>query len=96
MLIFYIKRIDNWFGDEGATFLSDALKVNSSLKVLNLSGLMMRIKCVPKTAFFFCELVDGIEFAENEIKTEGAKALFESLKLNSSLTELKLKCMGNG
>ena len=44
----------------------------------------------------FCELVDGIEFAENEIKTEGAKALFESLKLNSSLTELKLKCMGNG
>ena len=46
--------------------------------------------------FFFCELVDGIEFAENEIKTEGAKALFESLKLNSSLTELKLKCMGNG
>ena len=77
--------------------MSDALKVNSSLKVLNLSGLMMRIKCVPKTAFFFfCELVDGIEFAENEIKTEGAKALFESLKLNSSLTKLKLKCMGNG
>ena len=75
--------------------MSDALKVNSSLKVLNLSGLMMRIKCAPKTAFF-CELVDGIEFAENEIKTEGAKALFESLKLNSSLTKLKLKCMGNG
>ena len=33
-----IKLIDNHIGDEGAKTISEALKINSSLTELNLSG----------------------------------------------------------
>ena len=81
------KQAENWFGDEGASALSEALKTNTTLQSLNL----------------FCEQEESEEdgwFADiannkhkqagNGIGAEGARALCEALKDNTTLQSLDL------
>ena len=66
--------------------MSELLKINSSLRILNLSGdeeirTEMRVEN---------EKNDHEKWIGNKIRDEGAEALSESLKINTSLTELDL------
>jgi hypothetical protein len=67
----------NNIGNEGAIKLSEALKSNSSLSDLNLSG-------------DTCCLISFSLNTENKIGNEGAIQLFEALKSNTSITSLNL------
>ena len=81
------KWTGNGIGAEGASKISETLKVNTTLTVLNLSG-------VNKNK----ELKGGWNENEmnkwtgNGIGDSGARKISESLKVNTTLTELDLGC----
>ncbi len=84
---------NNDIGDEGACALGDGLKANSSLEYLEL------VRLFHIYIFFvaFWDMVQGDMHAltlllqdNNDIGDEGARALGNSLKVNSSLLFLKL------
>ena len=84
-----ITSTGNKIGDTGATSLSEALKSNTTLTQLNLGGEDKRRK-TQKT------LIDNSLFSilitstGNNIGDTGAASLSESLKSNTTLTELNL------
>ena len=74
----------NDIGSSGASSLSEALKVNSSLTQLDLDGtfdLMM----------FHSLFIIISHSIWNNIGESGASSLSEALKVNSSLTHLNLR-----
>jgi len=73
----------NEIGLDGAGMISEALKCNSSLTVLDLSGDEIQSIVVKWRN-------EANEWIENEIETEGAGMISEALKCNSSLTQLNL------
>ena len=82
MIIIESHSIWNNIGDSGATSLSSALKVNSSLTQLNLemSLLLDMIELI---------IVESYSIWNN-IGDSGATSLSEALEVNSSLTQLNL------
>src|SRR5579859_5118575 len=80
----------NKIGSEGALALAESLKQNTTLTNLNLestselSGLMFCMRVVILISGMFCLV--------NEIGYEGALALAESLKQNTTLANLILSC----
>ena len=87
---FLITSTGNEFGDTGATSLSDALKSNTTLTTLNLSGEDKRKKTHkrhPSTihSSFLITLTDNGKFGDS-----GAVPLSEALKSNTTLTKLDL------
>src|SRR3954469_14202228 len=88
-LIFYL--LDNNIGSEGAQALAESLKQNTTLTQLNLSSMSElggSIVCMfpVRSSWFFIYLVTGIG-------SEEAQALAESLKQNTTLTQLNLSSM---
>ena len=82
----------NIIGDTGATSLSDSLKTNTTLTELNLSCKDKRKKTHkrhPSTMNSFHFLFIS---TDNGIGDTGATSLSESLKTNTTLTELNLSC----
>jgi hypothetical protein len=64
--------------DEGAIQLSEALKFNSSLTLLNISGNILVV------------FISFLRNTENDIGPKGGMQLCEALKSNSSLTFLDI------
>ena len=73
---------DNNIGDDAAKLLSDALKTNTTLTSLDLSG--EEENMIDKKG----RNADWL--AGNQIGDEGAKAMSEMLKVNTTLTSLDL------
>ena len=77
---------DNGIGAEGAKAMSEGLKVNTTLKELNLGGDEEgKVKRKEK------ERMTG-----NEIGAEGAKSMSSMLKVNTTLKTLNLGCENEG
>ena len=76
------KETGNGIGTEGGVELSEALKVNSSLIILNLNSVKQRI--VKKMKWNNRNKID------NKLGDEGVSRLSESLKVNTTLTDLYL------
>ena len=76
----------NEFGDRGATSLSEALKVNTTITKLNLSCENRRhiIIFINNSLFFF------FTSTVNDIGDTGAISLGEALKSNKAITKLNL------
>ena len=86
---FLIATTDNNIGEEGATSLSESLKTNTTLTKLNLGGEEKK-----KTHKRHSSTIHSFPFlftsTENKIGDTGATSLSESLKSNTTLTELDL------
>lgn len=78
--------IENNIGDLGATSLSEALKVNTSITVLSLRCLCSFLSWL-MTFFFISE-----EWSGNKIGNDGVNALSAALGMNTSLAELDISC----
>ena len=78
----------NQIGVEGARALSDALKTNTTLTVLGLGGEQQDTRKHNKRARQAQWHVEWLE--DNKIDVEGARALCDALKTNTTLTELSL------
>ncbi len=83
---------DNKIGARGAHALAESLKQNTTLTELNLT-------CMLKTIIHACTTryssrpMRAYSYLVNNICDEGARALAESLKQNTTLTELNLRGM---
>ena len=89
-----LLSIDNKIGDTGATSLSEALKSNTTLTKLNLCRDNKRKKTHkrhPSTIHSFPFIFTP---TDNNVGDTGAASLSESLKSNTTLTELDLYCKG--
>ena len=86
-----IKSTVNDIGYTGATSLSDALKSNTTLTKLDLSGEHERnntqMASISHPLFF-----TPINRTGNKIGERGATSLSDALKSNTTLTELYLSC----
>ena len=83
----YEGWIDNNIGDEGVKTLGEALRINTSLTRLYLnSDEEIRDKIWHERT----KVMIQWEWKENNIGPEGVKSLSESLKINTTLTELNL------
>ena len=87
---FLFTSTGNKIGDKGATPLSEALKSNTTLTQLNLSGEDKR----RHTKDIHQQFTFSFHFTKtgNEIGDVGATSLSEALKSNTTLTELDLSC----
>ena len=87
--MFLLTPTDNEIGDRGATSLSEALKSNTTLTKLDLSGENKKKthKRHPLTNHSFLFLFTS---TDNNIGGTGATSLSELLKSNTTLTELNL------
>ena len=82
-----MKHTVNHIGDEGATSISESLKVNSTLTSIDLKSTVK----VNKTNHCCCSFKFTLSLFEgNSMGKEGLKALTQSLKINTTLTELVL------
>ena len=86
-LSFLFSSTDNEIGDTGATSLSESLKSNTTLTRFNLSCEDIRKK-TQKDIHKQFTLV--LLTTDNKIGERGATSLSESLKSNTTLTELDL------
>lgn len=78
--------VANKLGPEGAKYLSDALKRNTTLCKLNLRG------TCDYESYSSHELTPTInKHKANDIQANGVKYLSESLQYNSTLTSLDLR-----
>ena len=87
---FLYSSTGNKIGDAGATSLSESLKSNTTLTQLNLSGKDQRKnthKDIRQQITLFPFLFTS---TDNDIGERGATSLSESLKSNTTLTELNL------
>ena len=87
----HIKSIGNKIGETGTTSLSDALKSNTTLIELNLSGENKRNNTQmisTNNPFFFIIIIS----TDNAIGERGATSLSDALKSNTTLTKLDLSC----
>ena len=86
-----IKSTGNNIGETGASSLSDALKSNTTLTQIDLSGEDKRsntqMASINKPVFSIL-----IKSTENYIRETGVKALSDALKSNTTLTQLGLGC----
>ena len=73
-------KADNQIGQDGICALSEALKVNRTLKKLDLTSLQKR----PASAQFVC-LANKQRKTENWAGARGARVLGEALKTNTTL-----------
>ena len=83
------KQTGNVVCDEGACELSKALKGNTTLATLNLTSVKHRHASTKQEHDF---IKTFINIKGNEMSDEGACSLSEALKVNSTLTALKLGC----
>ena len=84
-----IKCAENNTKVKGTKALCEALKVNTTLAVLDLSG-KQKIVITKKSVRAFIVLAVP-QLAASFLGNDGAKALSELLMTNSSLTELTLE-----
>ena len=79
----------NYIRDTGATSLSDALKSNTTLTKLDLSGEQKKRNTQMKSVNnpLFSILIKSID---NDIRNGGGTSLSDALKSNTTLTELNL------
>jgi len=78
--------IANCVKSEGMNYLSEALKVNSTLTYLSLAGTHLNASmCI----VFISEMNDYIRIV-NKLRDECMKHLCEALKVNFSLNQLNL------
>ena len=84
-----IKSTGNNIGEAGATSLSDALKSNTTLTKLNLSGKYKRTRTIAPTSTPFFIVIKS---TANNYGIRGATSLSGALKSNVTLTELNLSC----
>src|SRR5438874_1794242 len=96
-LIFAYSFSANQIGDEGTRALAESLKENTSLTTLNLHCKLDRVDCYLQLRrgmqlMAYTYLNVAYSFPANQIGVEGARALAESLKENTSLTTLNLAC----
>ena len=83
------KQADNGIGAEGARALSEALKVNTTLQSLNLFGEQEQ----SVEDGWIADIANNKhQQAGNDIGEEGARALSDALKTNTSLQSLNLRC----
>ena len=82
-----LHSINNNIGDTGICSLSSALEVNSTLTSLDLRMCFVWIVFSVLFCYFICLL---FWFVMNNIGESGISSLSESLKVNSSLTQLNL------
>ena len=81
------KQADTKIGAEGARALRDALKTNTTLLSLNLPREQKKARKINE----FQELTTTkTKQADNKIGAEGARALSEALKTNTTLQTLNL------
>jgi hypothetical protein len=85
---------NNCIGDEGGKALGEALKVNTSVQILNLVSVFLLFLFVFVLRVFCCcevwwRLTCAVQ-KDNDIGTEGGKALGEALKANTSVKILDL------
>ena len=86
---FFVKSTDNSIGETGATSLSEALKSNTTLKVLHIGGEDKRNNT--QMASINNQLISIlIKSTGNWIREGGATSLSDALKSNTTLIELKL------
>ena len=79
----------NGIDDEGARGLGDALKTNTTLTLLNLSGARQDHKETQQEQGKHNGMRS--DWADNKIGDEGARGLFDALKTNTTLTWLNLR-----
>jgi hypothetical protein len=78
---------------EGITWIADALRVNKTLKHLDVGREASIHSFASFLSFRFFLLTDVLLlFKDNNIGNEGGKALLESLKVNQTLLNLELEC----
>ena len=71
---------DNKIGDEGAVAIGEALKINQTLQLIDLSCKFYLIEC------------NSLTSSVNQIGDKGAVALGEALKINQTLQVINLSC----
>ncbi|XP_067040240.1 NLR family CARD domain-containing protein 3-like isoform X2 [Acropora muricata] len=92
--VFYTfgKPVTNFIGDEGANSLAQALRVNTSLSLLNLSfnfiGVAGAISLA--RALRVNTSLSSLDLSRNSVGDEGASSLAEALKVNTSVSSLNL------
>ena len=84
----------NDIGSEGGKALGEALKVNAMLTQLNLSCMSSFCEWIYVCILWF-DLADSLWITDNNISSEGGKALGEALKVNAMLKELNVGCMSS-
>ena len=88
---FFVKSTDNSIGETGATSLSEALKSNTTLKVLHIGGEDKRNNT--QMASINNQLISIIiKSTGNWIREGGATSMSDALKLNTTLIQLELSC----
>ena len=85
----FLSHQDNKIQVEGVRALSEALKVNTTLTALNLKSVQQQQN---KAQQPHRANIDEKNTAVNMIQDEGARALSEALKVNTTLTTLNLAC----
>ena len=86
----YFAFTGSSIGDTGTTSLSESLKSNTKLKKLNLSS--EDKKDIQKTSINNSLFPFLYSSTGNKIGDAGATSLSESLKSNTTLTQLNLSC----
>ncbi|KAL0241017.1 hypothetical protein GEMRC1_006253 [Eukaryota sp. GEM-RC1] len=84
----------NSIDGENAIFLSDALKINSTIKILNLEGnssIGSRGAAALAEAFLVNTTLTEINLVGNLVRAEGALLLSEALKVNSVISKINLR-----
>ena len=83
------KQTGNNIGEKGTKPLSDALKSNTTLKILNLRREFKRNNTqITYNKLFFIH----IKSTENFIRERGAESLGDALKTNTTLAVLDMNC----
>ncbi|RUP49916.1 hypothetical protein BC936DRAFT_140982 [Jimgerdemannia flammicorona] len=91
-----LSSVDNGIGENGASTLAEALKMNTSLQNLNLA---VHILCTHVGDLHGRNHYEQSSSKGNTISEKGARALAEALKMNTSLQTLNLSTNaigGNG
>src|SRR5947199_388058 len=88
----------NNIGDEGVSVLAESLKQNTTLTNLNLEFILelweLFFAAVSQNqAHYLCIFAHSLFISVNNIGDEGTSALAESLKQNTTLTNLNLRSM---
>ena len=80
----------NLLKDEGAGYVAEALKINTTLKELRYAAAHPPHYCQqPLTPDQYSPLLPAHSLKRNQIQVQGAEALGEALTTNKSLTSLK-------
>ena len=90
LILFLITSTDNDIGDTGAISLSESLKSSTTLTQLNLESENKRKEDTQMTSINNSLSSFLFTSTDNKIRDTGATSLSESLKSNTTLTELYL------